>query len=97
MRRTRRKARLPTSADQEQGGDDHEVDQGRGVVEVVHRVAVGREPAQELEQQQAAEQQVDRADPGCVGDEGGGEEVGERGEVQRSRPAWKATAAGRWP
>ncbi len=56
-----------------------------GVLEVVHGVAVGREPAQELEREEGTERQVDRADPGRVGDEGGGEEVGDGGEVERQQ------------
>ena len=45
-------------------------------------MAVGEHPAQELEREQGAEQQVDDAYPGRVGDEGGGEEVGERDQVE---------------
>jgi hypothetical protein len=73
---------LPEECREEQGEDDHEVEQGRAVVEVVHRVPVGEHPAQELEREEGAEHQVDRAYPGCVGYEGGGEEVGDCGEVE---------------
>ena len=50
-------------------------------------MAVSREPAEKLEQEQQAEQQVDRAKQGCIGDEGGREEVGERGKVEDQQPA----------
>ena len=48
----------------------------------MHPVTVSEHPAQELESQEDAEEKVDRADPGCVVDEGGGQEVGDRSEVE---------------